>query len=85
MTRPFRSLSRLILLGCLSVGGTAYADDAPSRLKLSGFGTLGIGYHGSDGLEYRRTTDQSQGVRGGHADLGTDSVLGVQLNASLTD
>lgn len=85
MPRPYRSLSRLILIGCLAAGVTAYADDEPARLKLSGFGTLGIGYHGSDGLEYRRTTDQSQGVRGGHPDLGTDSVLGVQLNASLTD
>jgi hypothetical protein len=85
MPRPSRSLSRLILLGCLAASVTAHADEEPARLKLSGFGTLGIGYHGSDGLEYRRTTDQSQGVRGGHLDAGTDSVLGVQLNASITD
>ena len=85
MSRPSRSLYHLILLGCLAAGATAHADDEPARLKLSGFGTLGIGYHGSDGLEYRRTTDQSAGVQGGRPDLGTDSVLGVQLNASLTD
>lgn len=85
MPRPPRTLSRLILLGCLAAGVTAHADDEPARLKLSGFGTLGIGYHGSGDLEYRRTTDQSQGYRGGHPNLGTDSVLGVQLNATLTD
>jgi len=85
MRRTSRSLSLLGLLGCLAAGVAAHADDEPARLRLSGFGTLGAAYHTGNGLEYRRTTSQSQGVRGGRLDLGTDSVLGAQMNARLTD
>lgn len=85
MTLSSRPLFRLCLLGWLAAGSAAHAEDDPARFTLSGFGTFGAAYHASDGLEYRRTIDQSQGARSGRLDLGTDTVLGIQLNARLTE
>lgn len=72
-------------IACLATAATGRADDEPPRFKLGGFGSLGAAYHGSDGLEYRRVVDQPYGARGGRLDPGLDSVLGVQLNARLTE
>lgn len=63
----------------------AHAEDDVPRLRLSGFGTLGATYHGSDGLEYRRSLDQAGGSRGGHLEFGVDSIIGAQINARLSD
>lgn len=64
---------------------SAWADDAPGPLRLGGFGTVGASYHGTEGLDYRRSLDQSYGARGGRLDAGLDSVFGLQLNLTVSE
>lgn len=74
----------LILFGALP--GPAFADDAPADhfFSLSGFGTVGAGYHGSEGLVYRRDLEQAGGYEGGRVGFRMDSRIGVQLNATFS-
>lgn len=63
---------------------TADADDlADSRFAVRGFGTLGADTHDTDGIEFRRNTGQAHGAAAGKIDFGTDSIVGVQLDARL--
>lgn len=71
------ALAAIWLAACAAF---AQADDAPG-FRLGGFGTLGANYHSSNDIEYRRSTDQVRGARGGELALGVDSLLGLQLNA----
>lgn len=60
----------------------ASADELDGRrLTLGGFGTIAADYHDADGLEYRRSSAQPDGVDAGRIELATDSLVGVQLNA----
>ena len=65
----------------------AYALDQPSagsRLKLSGFGTLGYFLiNGPDDLQFRRELGQNMNRVNGHHER-TDSRLGLQLNYQAT-
>lgn len=80
-----RTLLRLALPLVLGFGAPVASigqtELAPAALKIDGFGTLGLAYHDSSGLEYRRNVTQRQGAKGGEIDLDTDSLLGLQAAA----
>lgn len=60
------------------------ADDlSASRFTIGAFGTLGAIYQNSSGLAYRRDISQGHGARAGELDLGTDSILGLQVTGRL--
>jgi hypothetical protein len=64
---------------------TGHADElAGSRFSYGAFGTLGAVYQNAPGLAYRRSISQGHGARTGQIDLGTDSLLGVQLTGAVT-
>lgn len=67
----------------LTFATTVKADDEP-RVSVAGFGTLGALYHTEQGIEYRRDPSQGRGAQAGTLDFGTDSRLGLQLNAPLS-
>jgi len=50
---------------------------------LRGFGTIGVTTHDADGIEFRRTNGQADGVKADDLDFGVDSIAGVQINARL--
>jgi hypothetical protein len=54
-----------------------------SRFSLSAFGTLGATYQNARGLAYRRNISQGHGARAGELDLGTDSILGLQVTGKI--
>src|SRR6185437_12551051 len=63
----------------------AHADDlSGSRFTLGAFGTLGAVYQNARGLAYRRNISQGHGARAGELDLGTDSLLGLQVTGDIT-
>jgi hypothetical protein len=79
----FRPLTLVLLLALAAT--TARADDlSSSRFTLGAFGTLGAVYQNADGLVYRRSISQGHGARAGEVDLGTDSLLGLQVTGSVT-
>lgn len=81
MTR--RSLFLVLLLALAAT--TARADDlSDSRFTLGAFGTLGAVYQNARGLAYRRNVSQGRGARAGEIDLGTDSLLGLQMTGEVT-
>lgn len=79
--RPMRSKFAFAAVCLLASGGTASADTDGPALRFGGFGTLGAAYHSSANVEYRRSTDQVRGARGGKLEFGVDSLLGLQVNA----
>lgn len=83
-TRHSTTLRLLALLLSLSAGTAAGADaDAEEPVwRFGGFGTVGAGYHGSDGLTYRRDLEQAGGHEGGRLGFRGDSRIGVQASAS---
>jgi len=54
------------------------------RLQLHLFGTLGASYHDEDGLEYRRSLEQKNGVSANQLDFSSDSLLGGQADLQIT-
>jgi hypothetical protein len=52
--------------------------------EFAGFGTAGIIYHDSEGLEYRRTIGQPDGVAAGELDPSIDTRLRLQLSMACT-
>lgn len=64
-TRRSATLCLLLILLSLSAGA-ACADDStqPPVWRVGGFGTVGAGHHGSDGLTYRRDLEQAGGHQG---------------------
>jgi hypothetical protein len=62
-----------------------HAADLTSRFSLAGFGTVGAVYHEEDDIIFRRDNFQPGGAESGELDFATDSRLGVQLIAGLTD
>lgn len=91
MRRVFRILSRvtfrsatLALLLALTAS-TGHADDlSGSPFTFGAFGTLGATYQDARGLVYRRDISQGHGARAGQVDLGTDSLLGLQVTGRIT-
>jgi len=72
------------LLGlCLCAAGQALADEAISY-KFSGFGTVGAVVTNTDLAQFRSSGRQSNGATTS-PDLGVDSRLGLQVNASFND
>src|SRR5512147_1063837 len=62
----------------------ANAEDLGARrFTLRGFGTVGVTTQNTDGIEFRRNVGQGQGVAAGDIELYTDSIAGVQFNATL--
>lgn len=74
-------LALLLALGASIVRADALSD---SRFSLSAFGTLGATYQNAHGLAYRRNIGQGHGARAGEVDLGTDSILGLQVTGRIT-
>lgn len=70
-------------LGLLALAGSAHAQDASPSVSLSGFGTLAMTKTNSDDAAYR-TTFQKEGAKTSGT-AGTDSLLGMQLNAKFND
>ncbi|RJF91876.1 hypothetical protein [Noviherbaspirillum saxi] len=74
------------LLGCILSPLTGFAEDINNDerlLTLRGFGTIGALYNTVDDADYVRTLLQPEGAgRTRRLDLGTDSILGVQLDAA---
>lgn len=81
-----RVLSPLALIFACAVS-EAWADDMTnglSWLRLSGFGTLGLVHDNREGLRAQRDFGQPDTFTG-HWSWKMDSILGLQLNAALTD
>lgn len=49
---------------------------------LGGFGTLGAGYHSTEGIRFRRDLEQPLGYEGGRIGFRGDTRLGVQASAT---
>jgi hypothetical protein len=77
-----RLRSSLMLLTFAGAIASAPACAEEPMWRLSGFGTLGAGYHGSEDLVYRRDLEQATGYRGGRLGFRGDSRLGVQASAT---
>ena len=73
-------LAVLLALGASIVRADALSD---SRFTLSAFGTVGAVYQNARGLAYRRNIGQGHGARAGEVDLGTDSILGLQVTGKI--
>ena len=80
MTLRSLPLALLLALGASIVRADALSD---SRFSLSAFGTLGATYQNARGLAYRRNISQGHGARAGEIDLGTDSILGLQVTGKI--
>jgi hypothetical protein len=78
-----RSLSLALLLALAATAGHA-EDLSGSRFTFGAFGTLGAVYQNARGLAYRRSISQGRGARAGELDLGTDSLLGLQVTGRVT-
>lgn len=90
--RPSRTRQSLRRGTCATVfstlallfSGVAGAQDLDAdRFTFRGFGTLGATTHDTDGIAYRRTTGQGEGVESGEVDFSTDSLVGLQVNFGL--
>ncbi|HEU4778381.1 MAG TPA: hypothetical protein VFS58_00720, partial [Steroidobacteraceae bacterium] len=74
----------LLLLIVAGASPRAIAQDFEAhRFTLRGFGTLAATTHGADGIEYRRNAGQARAVAADEVELYTDSLAGVQFNATL--
>ncbi|MDH5553395.1 MAG: hypothetical protein OEX82_08705, partial [Nitrosomonas sp.] len=62
------------------VGQSVYAFDS-DRVRVSGFGTLGVTYAGKDNVGYRK--EYTHDAQYGSASLFPDSVFGLQVDADL--
>lgn len=80
---PQQSLLAVLAL-CASplLHAQSAAPDTDPIWRLSGFGTLGAGYHGSDGIQVRRDLEQARGYEGGKLGFRADTRLGVQASAT---
>jgi hypothetical protein len=78
-----RSLT--VAMYAAAICAPAWAEEPSGPIRLGGFGTVGASYHATEGLDYRRSLDQSYGARGGRLDTGLDSVFGLQLNLTVSD
>lgn len=79
------ALCRALLLGLLlQAGAPARADEAAlaeaPRLRLNGFGTLGLTRSSAPGAEFVRDLTQPRGVSDGRWSGRVDSVLGLQAS-----
>ena len=74
-----RFKSTTVSLALLALAGGAYAQDSASMFSVSGFGTLAATSTDTDDAAFR-TTYQKEGAKKS-ATLGTDSILGLQVNA----
>jgi hypothetical protein len=63
--------------------GNAISEAPDWTFSRAGFGTLGAVYHNVEGVEFRRDQSQAYGAAAGHINFAPDSILGVQLSASL--
>lgn len=80
MTLRTLPLALLLALGASIVRADALSD---SRFTLGAFGTLGAVYQNARGLAYRRDISQGHGARAGEVDLGTDSIIGLQVTGRI--
>ncbi len=75
----------LALLLALAASTGRAGDLSGSPVTFAAFGTLGGVYQNARGLAYRRNISQGHGARAGKLDLGTDSLLGLQVTGTATD
>lgn len=82
-TRLSRSIA-MALLFALGMSAHAQSEDLDtSWLTVRGFGTLAATTHDAEGIEFRRSMNQPDGVREGDIDLAVDSQAGLQFNLKL--
>ena len=72
------------MLLCVVRLANAGIDLGTDRVRLSGFATLGVTRGGNETLGFQRDLER-KGVFNGNWTLQTDSLLGLQLDADLTD
>ncbi len=72
-------LSIVLSTGCSGL----WADELFDRVRFSGFGTLAWTHGGDDALGFRRHLEQEGEF--GNGSFKADSVLGLQMDADLTD
>jgi hypothetical protein len=78
--------SAILALLLALAASTGRADDlSRSPVTFAAFGTLGGVYQNARGLAYRRDISQGHGARAGQLDLGTDSLLGLQVTGAATE
>ncbi len=68
-----------------SLAGSVAASDEPPRFALSGFGTFGLTRSDKDNYRFHSSSTQPSTMPGQNFDPSTDSVLGVQGTARLSD
>lgn len=71
-----------IIALCASPLVAAQGAPAEPLWRIGGFGTVGAGYHGSEGIQYRRDLEQAKGIEGGRIGFRTDTRFGVQAGAT---
>jgi hypothetical protein len=78
--RACRAIIVALALG--NAAAAAQADEGNAKFfSLTGFGTLGAVYHGSDGVEFRRDISEPNGAAAHRWNFSQDSMLGVQASA----
>lgn len=83
--RDRRNLRPLLAAIAFSLAGSAAASDEPPRFALSGFGTFGLTRSDKDNYRFHSSSTQPSTMPGQNFDPSTDSVLGVQGTARLSD
>lgn len=79
-----RQASAIGICGLLTLGNSfAGVDLIGQRLRLSGFGTLGVAHGGDEGFGFRRDISREAQPSDSWS-FKTDSLLGAQLDAQLT-
>lgn len=73
-----------IATALVALTSTLALADEPSRVTLSGFGTLGLVRSDKDDFRYRSSTTQYTGA-GHHFDASIDSVIGAQGSVRLAE
>ena len=68
----------------VSVSSGNCLETNSGRIKLSGFGTLGVVTSNNDELGFYRDVSQYSGVFEGDFSVNTDSLLGLQLDTEIT-
>ena len=85
MKRIFIKLNALIFFFSTTFAFAGNSTDAAAKVKFSGFGTLGVVHSDSKIYGYRKDVSSDDGVFADEFDLKSNSLLGLQLNATLTD
>lgn len=76
-------LALVAALGLVVWASAVRADEG--NFRLSGFGTLGLVHHNTDGVQFRRDISEPDGAKAGEWSTAQDSMLGVQMTLQPSD